>query len=111
MTEGEIGWEKPNYYWMEKSAEKIKRETTRLHISFLHETCDGIPVSHQLAACSRETSQLHVCIAHQLAACSRETCDSELAPWATRKKREKCTATGAMSQPKISILGCEYLFE
>jgi len=27
------------------------------------------------------------------------------------KKREKCTATGAMSQPKISILGCEYLFE
>jgi len=29
-----------------KSAEKMKRETTRLHISFLHVTCDGIPASY-----------------------------------------------------------------
>ena len=89
MTEGKNGWEKPNSYWMEKSVEKIKRETIRLHISFLHVTCDGIPASHQLADCSRETSQLHVCVAHQLAACSRETWDSELAPWATRKKKKR----------------------
>jgi len=49
--EGENGWEKPNYYWMEKSAEKMKREIARLHIYFLHVTCDGIP-----ASCVRSTS-------------------------------------------------------
>ena len=86
MTKGKM--EKPNYYWMEKMQKKMKRGTTRLHIFFLHVTCDGIPASHQLAACSRETSQLHVCVAHQLAACSRETWDSELALWATRKKKK-----------------------
>ena len=34
-----------------KSVEKMKRETTRLHIFFLHVTCDGI-----LASCVRSTS-------------------------------------------------------
>ena len=43
MREGKNGWEKPNYYWMEKSAEKMKREIARLHIYLLHVTCDGIP--------------------------------------------------------------------
>ena len=33
-----------------KKCGKIKRETTRLHISFLHVTCDGIP-----ALCVRST--------------------------------------------------------
>ena len=51
-------------------------------------------VARQLAACSRETSQLHVCVAHQLAVCSREIWDSELALWATRKKKKR-TATSA----------------
>ena len=34
-----------------KSAEKMKREIARLHIYFLHVTCDGIP-----ASCVRSTS-------------------------------------------------------